>query len=94
MDEIFATLLIDIKHPPYEIPHYMVLYWTHVTVCAKTGLVCTTTNLMLLPQPMDTLNIYPSPVYQMLNVNWSAFLKGILLILQSHNWNNSTNAGH
>ena len=31
---------------------------------------------------LQTLNIYPSPVYQMLNVNWSAFLKGILSNLQ------------
>ena len=41
----------------------------------------------------DTVNIYPSPVYQVLNVNWSAFLKGILPTLQSHGWNNGTHGG-
>ena len=45
-------------------------------------------------QPTDTLNGYPSPVYQMLNVNWSDFLEGILLTLQGHDWNNGTNGGH
>ena len=42
-------------------------------------------NLILLPQPTDTHNNYPSPVYPMLNVNWSAFLEGILTTLQSRN---------
>ena len=50
-------------------------------------------NSILLPQFTDTLNIYPSPVYQVLNVNWSTFLKDILLTLQSHDWNNGTNRG-
>ena len=50
-------------------------------------------NLILLSQPTDTLNGYPSPVYSVLNVNWSAFLKGILPTLQSHNWNNGTIGG-
>ena len=30
----------------------------------------------------------------MLNVNWSAFLEGILPTLQNHDWNNGTNGGH
>ena len=47
-------------------------------------------NSILLPQFTDTLNIYPSPVYQVLKVNWSAFLKGILPTLQSDGWNNGT----
>ena len=51
-------------------------------------------NSILLPQFTDTLNIYPSPVYQVLNVNWSAFLKGILPTLQGHGWNNDTHGGH
>ena len=51
-------------------------------------------NSLLLPQFTDTLNIYPSPVYQVLNVNWSAFLKGIFPTLQSHGWNNGTHGGH
>ena len=37
------------------------------------------------------LNIYPFPVYQMLNVNWSTFLEGIFTKMQSHDWNNDTN---
>ena len=50
-------------------------------------------NLILLPQPTDTLNGYPSSVYPMLNVNLYAFLKGILPTTQSHDWNNDINAG-
>ena len=50
-------------------------------------------NLILLPQSTDTLNGYPSPVYSMLNVNWSAFLEGILPTPQSPNWNTGTNGG-
>ena len=34
-------------------------------------------NSILLRQFTDTLNIYPSPLYQVSNANWSAFLKGI-----------------
>ena len=50
-------------------------------------------NSILLPQFTDTLNIYPPPVYQVLNVNWSTFLKGILPTLLSHRWNNGTHGG-
>ena len=32
-------------------------------------------------------------MYQVLNVNWSAFLKGILLTLQGPKCNNGTNVG-
>ena len=55
-----------------------------MTVWAKTCLVRTKTELnsILLLQFTDTLNIYSSPVYQVLNVNWSTFLKGILSTLQ------------
>ena len=42
---------------------------------------------------MDALNIYPFPVYQVLNVNWSALLNGILPTLQSHGWYNGTHGG-
>ena len=42
-------------------------------------------NLILLPKPIDTLNNYSSLAYPMLNVNWSAFLEGILTTLQSQN---------
>ena len=48
----------------------------------------------LLPQFTDTLIIYPSPVYQVLNVNWSTFLRGILPTLQTHGWNSGTHGGH
>ena len=51
------------------------------------------TNNNLRQQFTDTLNIYPSPVYQVLNVNWSTFLKGILPTLQSNSWNNGTHGG-
>ena len=66
-----------------------------VIVWAKIGLVCTITELNLLPQPIDTLNNYkyPSPVCQMSNINWSTFLEGILPTLQSPDWKNSTNGG-
>ena len=50
-------------------------------------------NSILLSQFTDTLNIYPSPLYQVSNANWSAFLKGILPTLQSHGWNNGTHGG-
>ena len=51
-------------------------------------------NSILLPQFTDTLSIYPFPLYQVSNANWSAFLKGILLTLQSHGWNNGTHGGN
>ena len=50
-------------------------------------------NSTLLLQFTDTLNIYPSPLYQVSNANWSTFLKGILPTLQSHSWNNGTHGG-
>ena len=65
-----------------------------VTVLAKTCIFVPKLNSILLPQLTDTLNIYPSPVYQVLNVNWSAFVKGILPTLQSHSWNNGTHGGY
>ena len=66
-----------------------------MTVSAKTRLVCTKTEFNFITTVYaDTLNIYPSPVYQVLNVNWSTFLRGILLTLQTHGWNNGTNGGH
>ena len=60
----------------------------------KPALFIPKLNSILLPQFTDTLNIYPSPVYQVLNVNWSAFLKGILSTLQSHGWDNGTHGEH
>ena len=50
-------------------------------------------NSILLLQFTDTLNIYPSPLYQVSNANWSTFLKGILPTLQSRGWNNGTHGG-
>ena len=63
----------------------MMLY---VTVLAKPALFTPKLNSILLPQFTDTLNIYPFPVYQVLNVNWSAFLKDISPTIQSHCQNN------
>ena len=60
----------------------------------KPALFAPKLNSILLPQFTDTLNIYPSPVYQVLNVNWSTFLRGILPTLQSHGWYNGTHGGH
>ena len=62
----------------------------YVTVLAQTGLVHITTKFNF----MDTLNRYPFPVFQMLNVNWSDFLEGILPNLQSHDLKNDTNGEH
>ena len=55
--------------------------------------LATRLNSILLPQLTDTLNIYPCPVYQVLNVNWSTFLKEILPTLLSLGWNNGTHIG-
>ena len=65
----------------------------YVTVLAKPVLFALKLNSILLLQFTDTLNIVPSPVYQVLNVNWSAFLEGILPALQGHGWNNGTHGG-
>ena len=66
----------------------------YVTVSAKTGLVHTKTEFNFIAAVYRHTQ-YPSiPVYQVLNVNWSAFLKGILPTLQSHGWDNWTHGGH
>ena len=54
----------------------------------KNHMVCIKIEFNFLPQFTDILNIYPSPVYQVLHVNWSAFLKYILPTLQKqwHQW--------
>ena len=62
----------------------------YVTVSAKTHTVYTKAEFNFI-DTTDTLITYPSPVYQVLNVNWSALLKGILPTLQSHSWSNGTN---
>ena len=58
---------------------------------SKTSLVCTTIELDF---NKDILNNYSSPVYQILNINQSAFLESILSTLQSYDWNNGINGGH
>ena len=63
-------------------------------VWAKTCIVWAKTEFNFIATVIDTLNNYPSPVYQVLNVNLSAFLKGILQTLQSYRWNNGTHGGH
>ena len=65
----------------------------YVTALAKTCIFAPKLKSILLLQLTDTLNIYPSPVLKVLNINWSAFLKGILLTLQSNSWNNDTHGG-
>ena len=50
---------------------------TYVTVLTKTGLVCIKTEFNFFAAVYtDTLNIYPFPVCQVLNVNWSTFPEG------------------
>ena len=46
------------------------------TACKRTKMCCVTIKITYVTVE-GTLKIYPSPVYQVLNVNWSAFLKGI-----------------
>ena len=65
----------------------------YVTVLAKIRIVCTKTEINFIATVADTLDIYPSPVYQVLSVNWSTFVKDILPTLQSHGWNNGTHGG-
>ena len=66
-----------------------------MTGFAKSHIVRTKTEFNFIATVYtDTHNIYPSPVYEVLNVNWFAFLKGILLTLQSHSRNNGTHGGH
>ena len=62
-----------------------------VTVLAKTCHVRTKTEFNFIAAVYrHTQYLYPSPLYQVSNANWSAFLKGILPTLQSHGWNNGT----
>ena len=70
-----------------------VLPLVFVNVLAKPALFAPKLNSILLPQLTDTLNIYLSSVYQLLNVNWCAFVKGILPTLQSHSWKSGTLGG-
>ena len=55
--------------------------------------VRTKTEFNFIAPLTDPLNIYPSAMYQVCNVNWSAFLNSILATLQSHSWNNGTHGG-
>ena len=50
--------------------------------CLSKNLPSSYQNWIEFNQFTDTLNIHSSPVYQVLNVNWSTFLKGILPTLQ------------
>ena len=68
-------------------------YCPFVTVSAKTCIVCTKSEFNFIPIIYRHTHIYPSLMYQVLNVNWSTFLKGILPTLQSHGWNNGTHGG-
>ena len=66
----------------------------YVTVSAKTSLVRTKTEFNFIAAVYRHTQYLSIPVYQVLNVNWSAFLKGILPTLQSHGWDNGTHGGH
>ena len=61
-----------------------------MTVLAKAGLVRTKTEFNFIAAVYRHTQYLSIPVYQVLNVNWSTFLKGILLTLQGHGWNNNT----
>ena len=64
-----------------------------MTVLAKTGLVRTKTEFNFIAAVYRHTQYLSIPVYQVLNVNWSTFLKGILSTLQSHGWNNGIHGG-
>ena len=67
-----------------------------MTVLAKTRIVRNKTefNFIATVDRYTQYLIYPSQVYQVLNVNWSACMKGILPTLQSHRWKNGTHREH
>ena len=60
---------------------YTVVY---VTVLAKTHIVHTKTEINFIATVDRHTQYLSIPMYQVLNVNWSAFVKGTLLTLQSH----------
>ena len=64
--------------------HYLQGVLTFVTVLAKTNHVHTKTEFNFIAAVYRHTQYLSIPVYQVLNVNWSAFLKGILPTLQSH----------
>ena len=66
-----------------------------MTVLAKTHTVRTKTEFNFIATAYGyTQYLSISSVTSVkINVNWSAFLKGILPTLQSHGWNNGTNGG-
>ena len=87
LSKIIASYGIEVRY--LAIASYLRSYVSVICDCLqKPALFVLKLNSILLPQLTGTLNIYPSPVYQVLNVNWSAFVKGILPTLQSHGWNN------
>ena len=63
-----------------------------MTVRVKACIVCTIIKFNFI------VAVYRHTQYLSItsvsSVKWSAFLKGILLTLQSHDWNNGTNGGH
>ena len=64
-----------------------------MTVLAKTGLVRTKTEFNFIATVYRHTQYLSIPSVSVLNVNWFTFLKGILLTLQSHSWNNGTLGG-
>ena len=57
---------------------FLVVYVRMWSTQPKHAMFAPQLNSNLLHQPTDTLNSYPSPVYPMLNFNWSPFLERIL----------------
>ena len=64
-----------------------------VTVLAKTRLVHTKTEFNFVAAVYRHTQYISIPSVSSVNINWSAFLKGILPTLQSHGWNNGTHRG-
>ena len=66
---------------------------SYVTILAKTRHVRTKTEFNFIAAVYRHTQYLSIPLYQVSNANWSAFLKGILLTLQSHSFNNGTHGG-
>ena len=87
MANCIIILIRNLKHVCPKILHY-----NYVTVLAKTCIVHTKTEFNFIAT-VDRCTQYlsiPSVSSVKHNVNWSAFVKGILPTLQTHVWNNGT----
>ena len=64
-----------------------------MSVLAKTRLVRTKTEFNFIAAVYRHTQYLSIPSVSVLNVNWFAFLNGIFLTLQSHDWNKETQGG-